>query len=235
MGDDTIGAEIITPLNHGNEPRYLIHRFTFGKQAASLIRPEEIHLGTTRPALLNVAHHIAQQVYIVGAADDVEIGYLLQHALPFLLGHAAAYGKDQPGSLLFERFESAEMPVNLTLGPGADGTGIQNNEIGPVGTVDLLISKPLYQVHDLLGIDHIHLAPEGFQVKTLHNFLLPILKHTAGSIADTTMKAREDNHCSPHLHGTDIHTRQAELTKRLVDHINQEPVGLSTDLPIKNR
>jgi hypothetical protein len=169
MGNNTIRTEIITPLNDGNEARNLGIRLSLREKPTALIGFEKGHLGASGPALFGLTHHVAKSVHVMRTTNDIEVRHLLQHALPFLLGDTAAHGKNQSGTPLLKGLEATEMPIHFAFGTGTNGTGIENDEISRFGAADPDVAKLLHKIDDLFGVDHIHLAPEGLQVKIFHH------------------------------------------------------------------
>ena len=105
---------------------------------------------------------------IVGAENHIEIGHLLQHPGPFLLGDATTDGQDQLGIALLKGLETAQMSVNLAFRPSSDGTGIEQNQVGSGRFRHRPVAQLPQLILDLLGINHIHLATERFQVIFFH-------------------------------------------------------------------
>ena len=89
-----------------------------------------------------------------------------------LLGHAADDADDEIGPRLLGVLETAERGVDLFLGVLADAAGVEKNGVGGVGVGRQLITVLAQSPHDELGVEHVHLAADGFdeQLSLFHVF-----------------------------------------------------------------
>ncbi len=98
---------------------------------------------------------------VVGPEDGVEKRRPFQQRLAVLLGEAAADGDLHAGSLLLDRLQMAEVPVQLVVGVLADAARVEHDDVRLVE--DLGTRQSLRGEHrrDAFGVVLVHLAPEG--------------------------------------------------------------------------
>ena len=107
-----------------------------------------------------------QAVQGLRAEDHVDKGRARNDGLAFLAGHAAAHADDQFGSGRLHGPEVAQVGEDLLLGLLADGTGVEQDDVGLVRVVGQLGALGLgQQVGHPFAVVGVHLAPEGAQVE----------------------------------------------------------------------
>ena len=89
----------------------------------------------------------------------------LENPVAFLLGYAAQHAELLALGLQF--LEICQAMEYLLLGFVADGAGVVENQVGLLDSLDLAIALLDERADDFLGVMDVHLAAEGFQVKSL--------------------------------------------------------------------
>jgi hypothetical protein len=165
MGDNAVGAEIITPLHDGHKAGDCIAAGSGREEAQTGFPVEKFRFLAPLAIIFHAADHVRQFVHVVGPENQVEIGDLLQQPVPLLLSDAPADADDQTGIFILQGLEAPEVPINLALSLITDGAGIEQDQIRFRRGGNLAITDLLQKLDDPLGIDDIHLTAECLQIK----------------------------------------------------------------------
>ena len=106
-----------------------------------------------------------------GTANEIDVGRPLEDEVFVFLGHAADDADHEPGAVFFRVFEPPESGVDLFLGVGPDAAGVEKDRVGVVPIRRKFITVLAQPPHDELGVEHVHLAADGFDEELLlfHN------------------------------------------------------------------
>ena len=102
-----------------------------------------------QPAQLARPHN---EIDARGAAEDLMLVFLC---------HAAEHADDQLRPLLLEFLEPAQQAVDFVFGMLADAARIQQDHVGPLHRIGLLMPRPLQLGGDQLAVEDVHLAADG--------------------------------------------------------------------------
>ncbi len=91
-----------------------------------------------------------------------------ENLFAFLLGYAAENPEDFP--FLLQAPVISEAMKDLLLRFIADGTGVIEDQIGLLDVLDLAVALRNERADDLLGVVHVHLTAEGFEVELFGRF-----------------------------------------------------------------
>ncbi len=100
------------------------------------------------------------------AEHQIHIGRAFQDGFAFLRGHAAADADQQIGVFRFQLTPTAELGEYFLLGFFADGTGIDQDDVGirfDQGQFEAVFGRE--HVHHLVRVVLVHLAAVGFDEK----------------------------------------------------------------------
>jgi len=108
---------------------------------------------------------------LAGAADDVNLLVGIEQFLSKTLGHAADDGEDEVFLLLVAVAELADFADDFVFGVLADGAGVEDDDRGGGGIVGWMVAEVLKLPGDEFGVELVHLAAHGFNVKgVIHNY-----------------------------------------------------------------
>ena len=127
--NDTVGAEVVTPLHHGNKTGEAGFRPDRRKQVQALVIVDK-RCFRTALSLFGPPDHIRQQVQIMGSENQIQVGKLVQQLFPLLLGHATTDGDNLRLPVALVDAKVLETLVDLLLGAAPDAAGIQHDHIG---------------------------------------------------------------------------------------------------------
>ena len=171
------GDFLTTGVRHHAEAAVLAAAFHDGDEGAGahLARRRQgvelLDLGKTdvdlgMAGLATPVDEFGQAVQGLRAEDHVDKGGAREDGLAFLTGHAAAHADDQLGAGRLHGPEVAQVGEDLLLGLLADGTGVEQDDVGLVRVVGQLGALGLgQQVGHPFAVVGVHLAPEGAQVE----------------------------------------------------------------------
>jgi hypothetical protein len=101
------------------------------------------------------------------AQDQVHVGGALEDRPPLLLRHAAADAQDHVRALLLEGLETSQLREHLLRRLLPDGAGVEEHDVGLLGSARGDVSLLGQRARQLLGVVHVHLtAPGGDPVAT---------------------------------------------------------------------
>jgi hypothetical protein len=114
---------------------------------------------------LDLHQHLRQVSVRGGTADHGDVRSAIENSFAFLLGDATEHAEDF--ALFLELLVVGEAMEDLLLCLIADGAGVVEDEIGFFDGRDLAVALGYERADDLLGVMHIHLAAESFEVELL--------------------------------------------------------------------
>lgn len=176
IGDDAIGAEIVTAAHNADEclgfdvvgVGIVVHLegiqcmgFGWGGCGADVGGYGD---GVAVGSVVECGgEHVGDLWYLCGACDDIDGGVVKEFwAEP--LCHTADDRDNGGGAGLLEVLEVAEMRKNAVLGVGADGAGVYQNGVGVGGFVGDVESGVFERGGYQRRIKFVHLAAEGLYV-----------------------------------------------------------------------
>ncbi len=166
--DDAEGAAIIAAALHRNERGR--SRFTHLGDVLVVLPAAVLHIGHPAPAARRAAAVRAGSGSRPGRPPGRRLGDLLEEYRPQSLGHAADDAEDRSGTLVtLELPHPADDPL---LGVVADGAGIDQHHVGPLGPLGRDVAVPRQHAEHQLGVRDVHLAAVGLDPDTLHGRLL---------------------------------------------------------------
>ena len=115
-------------------------------------------IGPSRRARASSAGRVRQ---VVGAEHDVDVARPRHDLVTVLLGEAPPDRDLQVGTLVLERLQRAQMPVELLVGVLTDAAGVQDDDVGVVDARRRFHPVGREHPRDALRIVLVHLAPEG--------------------------------------------------------------------------
>ncbi len=112
-----------------------------------------------------VVNKIGQFIELPRPAKNIDMGKLAEdvHAIP--LGHAADDADHDVRLVHLAVFQFAEPRPDFVLGVLADGAGVVEDDIRLLAIFDRFVPLGAELTQDELGIEHVHLAAEGFHVQ----------------------------------------------------------------------
>src|ERR1700736_6643205 len=90
----------------------------------------------------------------------------LENALALLLRHASQHSEHLAFSMLL--LELLQAVKHLLLGLVPNAAGVVKNQIGLFRRTDLIVAFRNQRADNFFRIVHIHLAPKGLDIKSLH-------------------------------------------------------------------
>src|SRR5205823_5105034 len=97
--------------------------------------------------------------------DEVHVRSPAADLLLVLLGHAAEDADDRVRVLALVPGEAAEGGIDLLLGVGPDGAGVEQDDVRGGRLVDEGVPLAVEAADDQLAVEHVHLAADGVDVK----------------------------------------------------------------------
>ncbi len=181
-GDDAVGADAVAAL--GDLQPALELALAPGRQVAGEVLELEVALGTERFGV----EELGQLVDLAGTEGDVDEREALENLVLDRLRPAAADADDTRRVFGLEPLRLAQVGDEATVGGLADRTGVEEDHVGGVAALGLLVAERCEHAPHPLGVVHVHLAPEGGDVKGLHDLsVLTVWKPSrsvdAGSVA----------------------------------------------------
>ena len=121
--------------------------------------------------VLDIGNHFVKLMNLAGAANDVHLLVGIEQVLAEPLSHATDDGEDEVFLLLVAAAELADFADDFVFGMLADGAGVEDDYRGFGGIVGRLIAEVLKLPGDEFGVELVHLATHGFDVKgVIHNY-----------------------------------------------------------------
>src|SRR5437764_41545 len=114
------------------------------------------------------AEQLGEAAIAVGPDQQVDVRGALAQALAEVLRHAARYPEPHVGAAPLVARELAEPADDALLGVLADGAGVQEDHVGPIGAGGLPVAVRREMAEHQLGVGDVHLAAVGLDVDGRH-------------------------------------------------------------------
>jgi hypothetical protein len=147
-----------------------------------MVRYREMNRGTVLKAhgadppspFLHITQDLRKKVDLSRAEDEIECRHASQQLLSSLLSHATGDAHDHVGVVLLELVKAPHDAVGLLLRFLPDRAGIDQDNVGLLPPLRLLISVLFQQGEHSLGVMLVHLTTEGLDVDPpAHNHHTP--------------------------------------------------------------
>src|SRR6185437_6523022 len=178
-GDDAVGAAAIAAL--GDLQPTLELALAAGRQVAGEVLELEVPLRGQRVGV----EELGQLVDLAGAEGDVDEREALEHLVLDRLRPATADADGPARVFALQPFRLAQVADEAAVGRLADRAGVEEDQVGFAALRRLLVAERGEHAPHPLGVVHVHLAPEGGDVKALHALRVPReIRRAAGLLAD---------------------------------------------------
>ena len=166
VGNDAEGAELVATLLHGQEGRRraaggAVHRAR--GQVVELVLGRKVGVHRRRIA----PRHRRQAVIGLRAHDQIDERHPADDLVPFGLRHAARNPDLEVRAPGFERFQPAQVRIQLFRRLFPDVAGVQQHHVRVVGTVGFHIPFGAHRLGHALAVIDVHLAAIGLDEKPL--------------------------------------------------------------------
>jgi hypothetical protein len=135
-----------------------------GRQVAREVLELEVALGAERVGV----EELRQLVDLARPEGDVDEREALEDLVLDRLRPAAADADDPLRIFGLEPLRLAEVGDEATVGRLADRAGVEEDQVGAVAALGLLVAERSKHPPHPLGVMHVHLTPEGGDVESLH-------------------------------------------------------------------
>ncbi len=135
----------------------------------TLVRGRDIGVGLTavqahvdRRVEAGAAEQFRQAAVAVGPGDEVQPRRFLDQRGTVVLRHASQQSQPQLGTGMLEPCQVVQAPQHALLGMLANRTGVEQDDVGVLGTGGGGVAGAAQHPADQLGVGDIHLATVGF-------------------------------------------------------------------------
>ena len=165
VGDDTVGAEVITAV-HNRHPRLVTGRAVNGQTLCDIACVTGIQMEGTLLGVHGFPQDLGESPQHGGAEEEVDVRvFPLYVFLAMLLGdHTTADADHQRGLLLLQMLELARDRKSFQLCVFTDGAGIDENQIGKGRLGGGGVAHFHCHTAEPLGIGFVLLTAKGFDV-----------------------------------------------------------------------
>src|SRR6185369_13361304 len=166
--DDAEAADVVAALHHGDELAHLPRRAARVRAGEDvLLGVDPSGLGDADPVLDDAGDQLRQLADGVRAEDEVKVRDAREQLALLLLGDAAADG-EEGAALGLDGPVAPEGREHLVLGLLADGAGVEDDEVRPVGRRRRPVADGGQRLAHAERVVDVHLAAEGVDEVALH-------------------------------------------------------------------